>query len=256
MYENAPCIDYIIRGHECYWNMLGGMRGIENHRGSLSWLSGDVNCIYSVKFSGLDYSKEVGEIAEKMRNGQLPDRLVILPNSAPPDVDIGELFLSHNGFSHGSDYGMAKELCADMSFPAPPKRINLFRVNEMHRLKASGAILNTAFEYDLFSFEHYLDAFNASYVHFYMAEYDGIPAGACMALWGDDFVEIAWVGTLNGYRKKGIAGYLVNMAERDAVEAGKSIAALSAFLIGINAYERAGFKKCCEIKVICYKPEK
>jgi predicted GNAT family acetyltransferase len=112
--------------------------------------------------------------------------------------------------------------------------------------------LNTAFEYDLFSFGHYLDAFNDSRVKFYLAEYNGIPAGACMSIYGDDFVEIAWVGTLNGYRKKGIAGYVMNMAEKDALEQGKTLAVLSAFEAGVNAYSRIGYKQYCEIKKIVY----
>lgn len=38
-----------------------------------------------------------------------------------------------------------------------------------------------------------------------------------MSIWGDDFVEIAWAGTLTGYRKKGMAGYLIGIAEQDAI---------------------------------------
>ena len=147
-----------------------------------------------------------------------------------------------------------KELYSDLLFPAPPYNINLFRVKEVYQLKTAGSILNSAFEYDFFSFEHYLDIFNTSYAYFYIAEYNGIPAGACMVLHGEDFMEIAWAGTLNGYRKKGIAGYLLNMAEKDAVEKGIPISVLSAFPGGVNAYSRVGYRKICEIKIICYNP--
>ena len=45
----------------------------------------------------------------------------------------------------------------------------------------------------------------------------------------DEFVEIAWVGTLIGYIKKGIGGgYSINAAEKDALQQGKSIAVLNA----------------------------
>ena len=82
----------------------------------------------------------------------------------------------------------------------------LFRVNEIYQLKICGAILNAAFEYDLFSFEHYLDAFNHPCVRFYLAEYKGIPAGACMSIIDNDIVDIGWVGTLKGFRIIGIRG--------------------------------------------------
>ena len=253
---NIQCIDYIVCGYNHYWNMLGNMRGIQNHTENvdLNWLSGDVSCAYHIKFNGPDYEKEVANIAKKVKAGKLPGRLLITPYSAPSDIDICDMFLSHSGFGKEIDCGMAKELSAEAVLTVPPKNINLFRVSEIHQLKISGAIFNAAFNYDLFSFEHYLDAFNNPSVRFYMAEYNGIPAGACMSIWGDDFIEIAWVGTLPGYRRKGIAGYLISMAERDAVLKGRLISVLSAFPGAINAYSRIGYEKCCQINMICYDP--
>ncbi|MDR0294222.1 MAG: GNAT family N-acetyltransferase [Oscillospiraceae bacterium] len=253
---NERFTGYVIRGHRLYWNMLGNMRGIQNRTGDVNWLSGDVSCAYDVRFSGPDYEKEAAELAGRMKAGEIPGRLVITPGSAPPGADIYSPFLSHSGFTSGTDYGMVKELSAGRIAPAPPKQFDLFRVGETHQLKMSGAILNSAFEYDLFSFGHYLDAFNDPRVRFYMAEYNGIPAGACMSVLGDDFLEIAWVGTLAGYRKKGIAGYLIGLAEQDAVLNGRRISVLTAFPGGVNAYSRIGYEKCCEFKVICYDPGK
>lgn len=250
---DSQYVDYIVKGHMHYWDMLGNMRGNENHKGNINRLSGDINYIYSANFNGPDYCEEVEGIVRKIKNKQIPDSLIIVPQAIPSNVDICELFLSHGGFNNiRSDCGMAKKLQVNMDFPVPPENINLFQVNEIHQLKMSGAILNTVFEYDLFSFEHYLDAFNNSSVRFYLAEYNGIPAGACMSILGDDFVEIAWVGTLNGYRKMGVAGYLINMAEKDAIDEGKSISVLSAFEMGINAYKRIGYKPYCEFNTICY----
>jgi len=245
--------DAIIRGHVMYWDMLGTMRGMEVHNSSTCWLSGDIYYNYLVRFDGPDYDTEAREIIRQIKDRQIPDNLLITPNTAPSDVDVCDLFLSDNGFRIDvSHYGMAKDLHSDTADQAPPKDINLYRVNEMHQLKTSGAILNAAFEYDIFSFGHYLDAFNHPRVHFYLAEYNGIPAGACMSIHGDDILEVAWVGTLNGYRKKGIAGYLIKMAERDAVNNGKKVSVLSAYPDAINAYGRVGYKPYCEIHVLKY----
>lgn len=251
---NEQFIEYIVRGHRYYWDMLGNMRGNINHKGSISWLSGDIYYAYSVVLDGPDYPNEIEGIIKKMISKEIPDNLVITPDSAPADIDICGSFLSHGSFKAGNDFGMAKELYGESTIPMPPKNINIFRVNENCQIKMCGAILNTAFAYDLFSFEHYLDAFNTPYVRFYIAECNGIPAGACMSLLGDDFVEIAWVGTLNGYRKKGIAGYLIDMAEKDAVREGKFISVISAFPAGVNAYKRIGYKEYCDIKVVSYIP--
>lgn len=75
-----------------------------------------------------------------------------------------------------------------------------------------------------------------------------------MAIYGDDFAEIAWVGTLNGYRKKGLAGYVMNMAEKDAYENGKKTAVLSACSKAVNAYKRIDYTQYCEFKILQYNP--
>jgi GNAT superfamily N-acetyltransferase len=250
--------DYVIGGHKLYWETLGRIRGCQKHTGKVEWLSGDVFCAYYVRFDGPDYKKEAGEIAEKMISGELPDRLILTPGAAPPDINIRDFFPEDKGFAAGTDCGMAKELNGCDETIDHPKNLNLFRVNETERLKTAGAIFNSAFEYDIFTFGHYLDLYNDPQARFYVAEYDGIPSGACMSVAplpreaGCDFVEIAWVGTLAGYRKKGIAGYLVRMAERDAALNGKKVSALTAIPAGVNAYGRIGYKKCCEFTVICY----
>ncbi|MCL2772176.1 MAG: GNAT family N-acetyltransferase [Oscillospiraceae bacterium] len=245
-------IDYIVRGGD-YWQMLGSIRGSENHhQGNLSWVSGHVECAYSIKLEGPDYNKEVEEIIRKVEDKEIPYRLIITPNSAPPEVDVCGLFLLHNNFDVESNYGMIKELSSDLVFPALPQNVNLFRVNDIYQLKSAGSILNSAFEYDFFSFEHYLDIFNIPSNHFYLAECDGIPAGALMAIHNNDLVEISWVGTLKGYRKKGIAKHLIHMAEKDAIHKGISISTISAFADAANAYINAGYRKCCEIKVVVH----
>ena len=252
---DEQCINYIVRGSN-YWSMLGSIRGSENHhQGNLRWVSGHVECVHSVKLEGPDYKKEADEIIKKVEDRELPYRLLITPDSAPAEVDVCGLFLSHEGFAVESNYGMIKELNSDLIFPVPPQNINLFRVNDMYQLKSAGSILNAAFEYDFFSFEHYLDIFNIPSNYFYLAECNGIPAGALMAMHDDDLLEISWVGTLKGYRKKGIASHLIHMAEKDAIKKGMSISSISAFPEASGAYIHAGYRKCCEIKVIVLIPK-
>ena len=116
----------------------------------------------------------------------------------------------------------------------------------------SGAIFNAAFEYNVFSYEHYLDAYNMSGVNFFIAEFDGLPIGACMTISDNDLMEVAWVAVLTGYRKKGIAGRLVSAAEQYAIKDGKSVSVLSALEGAVNAYKRVGYKAYCKIYVISY----
>jgi GNAT superfamily N-acetyltransferase len=240
--------DYIWRGHVLYWDMLGNMRGNCNHKSDICWLSGDVDYSYSMTLSGPDYEQQVERIISRIRNQAIPGNIVISPQSAPPNVDVMGHFMRTGLFRMGlRTLGMVKELHREPAFPKTEKCLNLYRVNDPGQLKMCGAILNAAFEYDLFAYEHYLDAFNMPEVRFYLAEYAGLPVGACMSIMGEDFVDIAWVGTLDGYRKKGIAGHIIRAAEKDALQDGKTIAVLTAFEGAINAYQRIGYVGNCKI---------
>ena len=145
--------------------------------------------------------------------------------------------------------GMAHELL-DVVLPRPDKRLNLFRVREITQLKMAGSILNAAFDYRLFSFGHYVEMFENDRQFFYLAEYDGLPVGVCMAQHGECFVNISWVGVLPGYRKLGIAGYLIQMAERDGIKSGKTIGVLGALPGAVGAYHRVGYKNYCMTTVL------
>ncbi len=74
-----------------------------------------------------------------------------------------------------------------------------------------------------------------------------------MSILGNNIAEIAWAGTLNGYRKKGIAGHLISMAEKDAAGKGIPVSVLTARPGAINAYSRIGYKPYCEFHEFEYK---
>jgi GNAT superfamily N-acetyltransferase len=66
-----------------------------------------------------------------------------------------------------------------------------------------------------------------------------------MSIHGDNFVAISWAATLPGYRKLGIAGYLIQEAEREGIKHGKKFGALGAYPGAIGAYKRAGYREYC-----------
>ena len=78
---------------------------------------------------------------------------------------------------------------------------------------------------------------------FYLAEYDGLPVSAVMSQHGDHFVNISWVGTLPGYRRLGIAGHLIQMAERDGLLRGKMIGVLQGYPEAVGTYRRIGYRE-------------
>jgi ribosomal protein S18 acetylase RimI-like enzyme len=80
---------------------------------------------------------------------------------------------------------------------------------------------------------------------FYLAEYDGLPVGACMTQHGDEFINISWAGTLPGYRKLGISGFLIQEAERDGFQQGKKTSVLHGRPDAVGAYRRIGYRDYC-----------
>ncbi len=239
-------IDCIMKGHAAYWDLLGGMRGNTMHKGDVCWLSGDIHFSYAMKLHGPDYRTQLDHVVERIRHREIPGNIPVSPDSADDGADLTE-YVDKTGLFKASftSLGMAKTLDAGVSHPKADKRLNLYRVNHMGDLKMCGAILNAAFAYDLFSFEHYLDAFNAREVAFHLAECNGLPVGACMSILQEDILDIAWVGTLSGYRKKGIAGCLIQAAEGDAMRKGAAIAVLTASEGAIHAYQRIGYQGYC-----------
>ena len=176
-----------------YFEMLGNLRGNESHaEGNLYRLSGNINYIYCIG------KVEVDVIIKRMMAGDIPDTIMF-----QVDDEQSELFMSTGLFAKETVAVMAHEL-GDTSLPTPGKELNIAKVSDIAQLKMAGAILNSARKYRIFSFQDYLGMMNNDGQYFYIAEYDGLPVGACMTMDGDDFIHLTWLGTLPAYRKLGM----------------------------------------------------
>ena len=225
-----------------YFEMLGSLRGNENHKeDQLRWLTGNITYNYYVGDAA------VGEIVSRMRAGEIPANLSFQVGDAR-----SELFMTTGLFTKETVAVMAHEL-GDTPLPKPKIGLSVFNVNEIAQLKIAGAILNTARVYRLFSLEDYLDMMNNDGQYFYLAEADGLPVGACMAMDGDDFLATTWIGTLPGYRKMGIAGHLLQAAEHDGINRGKTIGVRNALPIAIGACKRVGYREYGHIVTLTLK---
>ena len=224
-------IDIINRMNLDYFEMLGNLHGNEKHKeDNLHWLTGNIDYIYFVG------EVEVDEVIRRMKDGEIPETIMFQVGDTK-----SKLFMDTGLFDKEIVAVMAHELC-DTVLPEQDKELSIYKVTEISQLKAAGAILNTARDFRLFSFRDYLDMMNGGQ-NFYLAEYEGLPVGACMTMDGDDFLAIPFIGTLPGYRKIGIAGHLIQMAEREGIIRGKIIGARNAFPIAIGACKRVGYRE-------------
>jgi ribosomal protein S18 acetylase RimI-like enzyme len=231
-------IGAIHNGHFLYWDMLGGLQGAANHKeDNLRWLTGDI--YYNYYCDTID----VENVVARMKNNEIPKTLTFFTDSN--EAGLIEPFRTSELFKEAMRAaGMAHELM-DTVLIEPDKRINIFRVRDATQFKMAGSILNTVFEYRLFSYENYIKMMENDGQYFYVAEYDGLPVGACMAQHGDFYINISWVGVLPGYRKLGIAGYIIQTAEHDGFQHGKTVGVLHGFPAAVGAYRRIGYIEYC-----------
>ncbi|MDR2569003.1 MAG: GNAT family N-acetyltransferase [Oscillospiraceae bacterium] len=236
-------INAIHNGHFLYWDMLGKLKGMNDHKeNDLRWLTGEINYNYCCE------TTDTKTVVERMKNDEIPNNLLFFIEHCKANTI--DSFKATNLFKEiMNTTGMAHELM-DTALPKPDKRLNLFRVRELTQLKMAGSILNTVFDYRLFSYDHFIEMMENNGQYFYMAEYDGLPVGACMAQHGDSFVNISWVGVLPGYRKLGIAGHLIQMSEQHGLQCGKSIGVLHGFPDAVSAYRRIGYRDYCATVVL------
>jgi len=251
--SDKTILDCVVDAYKEYWTFLGSMRGINNVSGKICRLEGDVSVTYFVTLDENSIEAELADMADKIKAQESNNEFIVIPELYTTNIEDAIARNSH--FKLGHSYGMAKELSHEGYGKQEDKELNIFRVNDRVHLKICGAILNAGFEYDLFAFTHYLDAFNNHKIRFYLAECKGLPIGACMSMYGKDYVEIVWIGTLKGYRKKGIATKVMQMAEMDALRAGKTLSILTCGQENRKTYEGMGYTQRCTLLSITYQPE-
>ena len=251
---NANILNCAIQSYKDYWEFLGTMRGITDITGKICRLEGDINYTYLVNLDETALENDLDDIIEKIKSKEIGNEFKIIPELYSPGI-VDKIIKARPFRELGCSFGMAKNLACEIYEKQNDKNIDVFRVNDIGQLKFCGAILNACFEYDIFSFSHYLDAFNNHKIRFYFAEYKGIPVSSCMAMYDEEYVEIVWVGTIPRYRKKGIASRLIIQAETDAIERNKKFAVLTALPEAKSTYEKLNYKQYYKSLGLAYQPE-
>ena len=229
--------DILKRSDTIYWELLGNLSGFtKNEENGLKWLSGKGDWIYEINTSDVDY------VIEQIKKNELPKNLFF----AFGDISTDPLksFIESRAFSVKTHCEfMALEL-NDTKINKPSNDIKIFQVTEYWQLKIVAMIQEG--QEELFTFKNFEEIMTMHDTYFYLAEYKGFPASVCMAQFGDDFVNISWITTLPQFRNKGIAGYLIQAIELDAMKAGKKYATLCA-CDSQKAFIKVGYRKQGEI---------
>jgi GNAT superfamily N-acetyltransferase len=83
----------------------------------------------------------------------------------------------------------------------------------------------------------------------YTGFFNGMAAGTLLSFTCKQISGLYMITTLPGYRKKGIAWRLINMALKDAVTKGCRYAVLESTMQGLSLYHQAGFKEYCNFAI-------
>jgi GNAT superfamily N-acetyltransferase len=222
------------RGDLVYWNMLGSLSGInDNTQDGLRWLSGKIYWNY------LTETDDVDNVIQRIQNNETPGRLFM--GTVESNFERIKLYLDTGRFNLFTDCTIMAHELSNAAPIKPGSGICIIRVQDASQLKAAADIHRS--DGKLFTHKNYNEIMRRSETQFYVAEVDGIPAAMCMTQYIDDYVGITWVHTLDEYRRRGLAGYLIQTAEQDAVQQGKKYGMLSAFPGAVGAYKRVGYKE-------------
>lgn len=208
------------------------------------------NVIYS-KYSVTEASSKIAAILDKFLKWNTPLTWFITSSSEPHN--LGKL-LAENGFMI-LDALSGMLLCLNDLPKAfiPEHQIEIREVSDLDTLLIWAEVLASGFG----ATGTNVDAFKSSFVtlgiecrrpwRHYIALLDGTPVSTCTLFNSGAITGIYWVATLDRYRKKGIATYMLWHVLKSAHDNGHKHIVLQATKSGKGVYESLGFKEYCEI---------
>jgi GNAT superfamily N-acetyltransferase len=183
---------------------------------------------------------------------------VLGPSSTPKNM--GELLIK-NGFILDKLQGMAYNLKILNTERELLNKVEIIKIESMNALKVWNDIILTGFDFpkevrsdfffEAFSFILLKDRASASA---FLAYYDGNPVASSLVLYKAGVAGIHLVTTLEEAHGKGIGTAITLAPLNEAKKLGYETAILHSTEMGLNMYNRMGFKECCTIELFIWQP--
>jgi len=202
--------------------------------------------------------KKIKENITFFEKRQVPFLWVLGPCSTPKNM--GELLIK-NGFINDKLQGMAYNLKILNTERELLDKVEIIKIENMDTLKVWNDIILTGFEfpkevrsdffYNAFSFLLLNDKASASA---FLAYYDGNAVASSLVLYKAGVAGIHMVTTLEEARGKGIGTAITLASLNEAKKLGYETAILHSTEMGLNMYNKMGFKEYCTIKLFIWQP--
>lgn len=197
---------------------------------------------------------EADEIIEMFiahsRARHVPMLWSLTPDSRPDDLGLR---LEAHGFQRGDDEpGMALDL-ATLEREDPPLGVTVETVRDPAIVRLWAALCLRSFsmpgwlEEPLTDMLTHIGVGDSAAWQSYLALVDGEPAGVAAVYYGAGVAGIYNVGTLEGFRDRGVGRAITLAPLLDARECGYRVAILQSSRMGFPVYRRLGFRQYCEI---------
>jgi len=202
--------------------------------------------------------KKIKENITFFEKRQIPFLWVLGPSSTPKNM--GELLIK-NGFILDKLQGMAYNLKILNTERELLNNVEIIKIESMNALKVWNDIILTGFDFpkevrsdfffEAFSFILLKDRASASA---FLAYYDGNPVASSLVLYKAGVAGIHLVTTLEEAHGKGIGTAITLAPLNEAKKLGYETAILHSTEMGLNMYNRMGFKECCTIELFIWQP--
>ena len=119
---------------------------------------------------------------------------------------------------------------------------------------AEDAYASNGFPPEVFAYYDNHDGLLAANAAAFLAHLDGRPAAIAMTLVSHGVAGIYWVGTAQGSRDHGLASAITAAAVNAGFDLGAEIASLQASAMGRPVYERIGFERIFDYRLLLCRP--
>ena len=213
------------------------------------------NGILGPRFSSRGLSKRAESAMSYFKSKRVPMRWVLGPSSAPSGL---EGFLLEKGMiSEPTIPGMAIDLKVVENEPLP-SGLEIQPVEDMKSLINLIDILAEAFEFPEQTRRGWGDIikelWRESNFSWFLGILNGVPVATSLLVLHQEVACIYMVATLKEARGKGIGSAITREPLLLAKDAGYDVAVLEASELGLPVYERLGFRRVCEFRILTWKP--
>lgn len=212
-----------------------------------SWL----DAIFHAEFKPENTEKRIKEIIELIKLGAAPTRWTVGPTSSPDDLpDI----LAACGFEKTQRRSaMAINLTNLQKNYKMHSNLEIKAVNNLKLLKVWFDVVTKAMFHRDMNINTFLSILNEPNVKYYLAYFNGKPAGTSILFLSSGVAGMYCVSTLPGYRNKGIGKAVTMAGLMEAKKTGYSVGLLHASEMGEIIYKKMGFIEVCKFNVLDFK---